>query len=233
MPDPLETRRQGMQQKAADKLLRRDCHLSVLFAVFGPVLFVLECDLAVLYISQPVIADGDTMGIAAQIVDDLLGAAEWRLGVDHPFPLPERTEQRPEGIGFGQWRQVTVKGQTLLFKRLFERFEKQAAEQARQNADAEEESPAPVDPTRAIGPQAAAGDDRVNVGMVGERLAPGMKNGKEADFGAEMFGVAGNGLERGRGGGEEQVIEHLLVLQGQRIELFGNGEDDVEIGNRQ
>ena len=84
-----------------------------------------------------------------------------------------------------------------------------------------------------VGPQAAAGDHTVNVGMVGERLAPGMKNGKEADFGAEMFRVAGNGLERGGGGGEQQVIKHFLVLQGQRIELFGNGEDNVEIGDRQ
>ena len=47
------------------------------------------------------------------------------------------------------------------------------------------------------------------------------------------FRVTGNGLERGRGGGEEQIIKHLLVLQGQRIERLGNGEDDVEIGDWQ
>ena len=69
--------------------------------------------------------------------------------------------------------------------------------------------------------------------MVGECLAPGMQDGEEADFGAEVFGVAGNGLECGGRDGEQEIVEHLLVLQCQRVELFGNGEDDVEIGDRQ
>ena len=160
----------------------------------------MECDFDVLHILEPLIADGDPMGVAAEIVDDLLGAAEWRLGVDHPFPVPERSQQRPEGVGFGQWRQVAVEGQPLLFKRFLKSFEKQAAEQTRQDADAEKESLAPVDPTGAIRPQTAAGDDGVNVGMVSECLAPGMQNGEEADFGAEVFGVPGNSCSAGPAG---------------------------------
>ena len=83
--------------------------------------------------------------------------------------------------------------------------------------------------------QAAASDDTVDVRMVGESLPPCMKNGEKPDFGAEVFRVSGYGLmrfqllrqESCRSGVEQQFVEHGLILQRQRIELFGNGEDDV------
>ena len=48
----------------------------------------------------------------------------------------------------------------------------------------------------------------------------------------EMLPRTGHGLQRGGGGRAEQVLKHFLVLQRQGIELFGNGEDHVEIGDR-
>jgi len=92
MPDPLESRRQGMQQEAADKLFRRYGHLSALLPILGPVLLVLESDLAVIHILYPVIADGDAMGVAAQIIDDLLGTAKGRLGIDDPLAAAQRSQ---------------------------------------------------------------------------------------------------------------------------------------------
>ena len=79
-----------------------------LLTIGGTVLLVLECDLAVLHTPEAVVADGHAVGVAAQIVDDLLGAAEWRLGVDHPFTAPEWRQQRAEGLGVSQWRQIAV-----------------------------------------------------------------------------------------------------------------------------
>jgi len=60
-------------------------------------------------------------------------------------------------------------------------------------------------------------------------LIPGMEHGEETDFGAEMAGIAGD-FEQGLGtGAEQQVIEDLLVLQGQRGEATRKGEDDMDI----
>src|SRR5450432_1177613 len=60
-----------------------------------------------------------------------------------------------------------------------------------------------------------------------------MKNGEESDFGAEMFGIAGNALKSGGAGLKHQVVDDLLVLKGEAVQLRRDGEDDVEVRNRQ
>ena len=229
MADPLKARRQGMQQKTADKLIGAHRHLPWLMSFLGPILFVLECHLAVFHIAQSVIADGDAMSIAAQILDNLTRAAEWRLGVNNPFTLGQRRQQGPKRLALGELGEYAMKRQQLLFEGRLQCLEKQAAEEARQHTHTEKEAGAAVDPTGMIGPQAATGHYAMDVRMVRQGLPPGMKNGEEPDFGAEVFWVQGYGLESGRSGVEQKFVEHGLILQRQRIELFGDGEDDVVI----
>ena len=69
--------------------------------------------------------------------------------------------------------------------------------------------------------------------MVHQRLAPGVQHGDEADISAEMLRVGGDGLEGSCGGSEQGAIDFALVLQCQRREFCRQGEDDVEIGDRQ
>lgn len=62
-------------------------------------------------------------------------------------------------------------------------------------------------------------------------LTPTVQHGQEADLGAEMFGVGGD-LEQCFGRSvEQQVVEDLLVDQGQLREMMRHGEDDVDIGD--
>ena len=50
--------------------------------------------------------------------------------------------------------------------------------------------------------------------MMGERRAPGVEHGGDADPGAEMLGVGGD-RERGLGRRlEQQIVDHGLVLIG-------------------
>ena len=143
-----------MQQETADKLVGGQGHLPWLLVILWPVLFILERHLAVVYIQQALIADGDTMGITAQIVDNLLWTAEWGLGnalstlapIDDPFALPERSHKSPEFLGLGELGERPVEGQSLFDERLIERFQKQAAEEASQHADTEKETGPAVDP---------------------------------------------------------------------------------------
>jgi len=69
----------------------------------------------------------------------------------------------------------------------------------------------------------------MQMGMVKQILAPGVKDRKEADFSAEMFRIGGDRQQRLGGGTEENVVDGALVLQGNVGNLVGNGKYDVKI----
>ena len=60
-------------------------------------------------------------------------------------------------------------------------------------------------------------------------LSPTMEYRKEADFGSQMLGIgsdSGQGLGRGT---KQNVVDDLFVLVSDGSDLFGDGEDDMEI----
>ena len=60
-----------------------------------------------------------------------------------------------------------------------------------------------------------------------------MEHGGDADPGAQMLGIGGDG-ERGLGRGpEQQIIDHGLVLVGDVGDRCWQREHDVEVGHRQ
>jgi hypothetical protein len=67
------------------------------------------------------------------------------------------------------------------------------------------------------------------VRVLGQRLAPGVQNSREADLGAEMLGIAGNGLERLRGGLEQNAVDDSLVLICDGGNLLRQGEDNMKV----
>jgi len=69
--------------------------------------------------------------------------------------------------------------------------------------------------------------------MVGERRAPGVQDGGEADARAQMLRVGGDRGQRLGGGPEQQVVDGRLVRERDGADRCRQGEDDVVIGNRQ
>src|SRR5271157_289080 len=69
--------------------------------------------------------------------------------------------------------------------------------------------------------------------MMLEFLTPGMEHAEEADFGAEMAGIASDFEQRFSTGPEQEIVDDLLVLQGQWGEAARKGEDDMDIGGGQ
>jgi len=65
--------------------------------------------------------------------------------------------------------------------------------------------------------------------MMAQRLSPGVEDGNEADQRSEVPGVGADRLEGVRRRPEEEGIHEAFVLQSQRRNRFGDGEDDVEI----
>ena len=89
--DAGKARGQHMLEEAAQELFVRKCH-SARFAVMRVVL-PSERHVAIRNVQQPVIGDGYAMGVASQIMQDMLGPAERRLGVDDPVFAKQGTKE--------------------------------------------------------------------------------------------------------------------------------------------
>ena len=60
-----------------------------------------------------------------------------------------------------------------------------------------------------------------------------MQDGGDADLGTQVLRVSGNGQHGVRGGLEQEIVDHGLVLVGDGSDLGGQREDNVEIGDLQ
>ena len=56
-----------------------------------------------------------------------------------------------------------------------------------------------------------------------------MEHGEEADLGAQVLGIGGDGAQGLGGGAEQNAVDHFLVLVGDGGNLFRHGKDHVEI----
>jgi hypothetical protein len=60
---------------------------------------------------------------------------------------------------------------------------------------------------------------------------PTVQDGREAHLGSEPLRI-GRQCEQALGSGsKEQIVEACLIAEHQRMQGFGQGEDDVEIGD--
>ena len=110
-----------------------------------------------------------------------------------------------------------------------QRFEEKATEATRQDTDREEESRSTGDPPGAIGREAAAGDDTMEMRVMHQGLSPGVQHGEEPDRGPEMARIGGDGAERVCGRVEEDAIDHRFVLCGDLGDGLGYREHDVKV----
>ncbi len=82
MADANEALGEQMQEEAAQELIEREGHQFLLIVVrrIAP----MKGDLAVGHRYQSMVGDGDTVGVTAEILEHILGAAEGWFRVDHP-----------------------------------------------------------------------------------------------------------------------------------------------------
>ena len=69
--------------------------------------------------------------------------------------------------------------------------------------------------------------------MVGERRAPGVQHGSDADASAEVLGIGRDGDQRLGRGLEQNVVDHRLVLVSDVSDCRRQREDHMEVGHRQ
>jgi hypothetical protein len=79
----------------------------------------------------------------------------------------------------------------------------------------------------------AAGNDAMDVWMVGERLPPSMQHGHDADVGAQPLGVGGKLKQGFLDCPEHEIVEVFFIAQGKGVKFMRDGKDRVKIADGQ
>src|SRR6185437_7062211 len=83
----LQPLRQDVEQEATDELVGLEGHS--LLGIVVPVVLPFESDPPVVDVQDAVVGDRDTVGVAADVVENLFGSGKGRLGVNHPLLLSQ------------------------------------------------------------------------------------------------------------------------------------------------
>ncbi len=89
-----------MKQEAADELDRIESHDAAAVVMSG--VSPAKAHLAVFEAEQPSVGDGDPMSVAGQVLQDMFGSSERRLGVDHPLSSAQRMKQGVKRVWLGK-----------------------------------------------------------------------------------------------------------------------------------
>ena len=87
-----EAGRQDMKQEAANELDRVEGHDAAAVAMTG--VPPSEAHLSVVEAEQSSVGDGNSVCVAGQVLQHMLGSAERGLGIDHPLSPAQGSEQR-------------------------------------------------------------------------------------------------------------------------------------------
>jgi hypothetical protein len=116
---------------------------------------------------------------------------------------------------------------------LAESGDKLATEDSPQHRDGKKEAIARGDPALVIGGETTGRNHTMQMGMKLQFLTPGMEHAEETDFGAQVAGITRHFEQRFGTGPEQEIVDDLLVLQGQRGESPRKGEEHMDVGSRQ
>jgi len=89
-----------MQEEAAQELVDGQRHQLFLVAMRG--VAPAESDLAIAEGHEPVVGDGNAMGVCAEIAQCVFGPAEGALGIDNPVLAEQSAQPGAKGARVGQ-----------------------------------------------------------------------------------------------------------------------------------
>jgi hypothetical protein len=127
-----------MKKEPPDKFigLQRQGLLTVPVGIISPE----KRNMAVPDSEDAVIADGDSMGISAEVLKDPLAAIEGRFAVDDPLLVIEMSPERFEGSGFLEMADTALEYKVPRFEAMFEEVKELPFEQCRHDPYGNEEA---------------------------------------------------------------------------------------------
>src|SRR5271167_2051391 len=158
------------------------------------------------------VGDSHAMGVAAQVLEHVLGTAKGWFGVDDPVLSEQWPQPGSEDLGLREQSQIAGKMKLAMLKGRLETGDELAAKHTPEYLDGEKEAWARSNPAGVTEGESAGGDDTVDMGMKLELLVPGVKHAKEADLSPEMSGVASDFQKSFCTGTKQQTIDQFLVL---------------------
>ena len=126
------------------------------------------------------------MGIAAEVIEQMLGRAKRLFGVDNPGLLVQLFEQVVEGFRIGQRSGLTWEAKHFFSEGLLEKVEELTLEDDTESFDMEEEVFTGRDPAVLIERQSTLGDKAVEMEMIQQDLVPGMQYSSKAQGTSEV-----------------------------------------------
>jgi hypothetical protein len=207
--DACEVRRQDVLEETAQPLVGLEGDggvLAGLAVAIGPQ------EAAVGQLGEETIVGGGFEDVAGEVTEGILTGAGG-LGADVPGSVPDIAGHLGQEVGM------------VLLQASFE----EGATAIGQGAVVEQEVVFGGKPLAAVGTQAAAGHQVVNVGMEDEGAAPGVEHAQHAQLGAQAPGVGGQLLQGLGAGGKEQVQRNLEMGADEHPQRFGQGEGDQEV----
>ena len=138
MADPHKAIGQYMKKKPSDELIGIEIHdlLTVAAGIIPPA----EGNTAVEMGKEAVVADGDPVGIPAEILENPFGTAKWWFAIDDPLLMVELTPEGFKGLRFFEMTDRTGEYQSAIFETMFEVVQELASEQCRHDPYGNEES---------------------------------------------------------------------------------------------
>ncbi len=128
---------QHVEQEAAEELIDRQSHEPLSVAVCG--IAPSESDFAIGKSKQPVVGDGNAVGVVAEIAQHVFRSTEGGLGIDHPVLAEQHSEPGCEGLRLGKRRELAVELKRGIAESGLECGDELAAEDAAEHLDGQEE----------------------------------------------------------------------------------------------
>jgi len=177
-------------------------------------------------------ADPDAVRVARKIADDLHRSGKRLFGVDTPALRGGHVELVPE-VGFGVF---AGESQFAAVVKALQGLQELAPEDLADRAHREEKlmvvRALGHDPL-ALGVHPAIGHDPVNMRMVLQQLPPGVKYPDKSAPRADMLRIGEKVLQGLRADAEKQIVAPRFIVAEDRVQLLRNGEDHMEVMDRQ
>ena len=172
--------------------------------------------------------------VASQILEDPFGSPQGWLNVNDPSDCGSLIAQELEGGRVCQGMELALEAKLALAECRPEGLQENLPEVVAEHAHRQEEGGlAAGDPAGAVGRDAAAGYDAMQVRVQVQILSPGVKHCQEADGGAQQPRVCCRFQQSSGGGVEEEVVNRFGILQRQPADLLRQGEYYMEVGDWQ
>ena len=156
------------------------------------------------------VGNGHSMGVAAEVAENILRAAEGRFAVDNPPMAEQLTDKRVERFRVREMLKPALEAELTFCESVLQSCPELASEDASEDFFRKKETMARTDPALVIEGESPGGGDAMDMGMMIHFLTPDMEHTEEADLGAETFGVARDLDQRFSAGAEQQTVDEFL-----------------------